>query len=282
MNDSEIGTIALRDGARLPQVGFGVFLIPAAETAAAVGAALEAGYGAVDTASGYRNESEVGEAVRASGRPREEVFVTTKCFNTDHGYEEAKRACHDSLEHLDIGPIDLYLIHWPVPANDRYVDTWRAFIELRDEGLVRSIGVSNFLPAHLERLIAETGETPVINQVELHPRFPQAELRRVHAELGIATAAWSPLARGAMLDDPVIEAIAGEHARSPAQVVLRWHRQLGNAVVVKSVTPARIRENLDVLGFELSDEQVEAITALDNATRIGPDPETFYIPPQAH
>jgi 2,5-diketo-D-gluconate reductase A len=282
MSASEIGTIALRDGASLPQVGFGVFLIPAAETAAAVGAALEAGYRAVDTASGYRNEPEVGEAVRASGRPRAEVFVTTKCFNTDHGYEEAKRACHESLERLDIGPIDLYLIHWPVPANDRYVDTWRAFIELRDEGVVRSIGVSNFQPAHLERLIAETGETPVINQVELHPRFPQVELRRVHAELGIVTAAWSPLARGALLDDPVIATIAAEHGRSPAQVVLRWHRQLGNAVVVKSVTPSRIRENLDVLGFELSDEQVEAISALDNETRIGPDPETFYLPPQPH
>ena len=236
----------------------------------------------MDTAAGYRNESEVGEALRASGLPREEVFVTTKCFNTDHGYEEAKRACHESLERLDVGPIDLYLIHWPVPANDRYVDTWRAFIELRDEGLVRSIGVSNFLPAHLERLIAETGETPVVNQVELHPRFPQAALRRVHAELGIVTGAWSPLARGAMLDDPVIAAIASEHSRTPAQVVLRWHRQLGNAVVVKSVTPARIRENLDVLGFELSDEQVEEISALDNATRIGPDPETMHLPPQAH
>lgn len=282
MSGPETGTIALRDGARLPKVGFGVFLVPAAETAAAVAAALECGYRAVDTAAAYRNETEVGEAVRASGRPREELFVTTKCFNSDHGYEEAKRACHESLERLDIGPIDLYLIHWPVPAHDRYVDTWRAFIELRDEGLVRSIGVSNFLPAHLERLIAETGETPVVNQVELHPRFPQAELRRVHAELGIATAAWSPLARGAMLEDPVIEAIAREHGASPAQVVLRWHRQLGNAVVVKSVTPARIRENLDVLGFELSDDQVEAIGALDNATRIGPDPETFYLPPQAH
>ena len=282
MSESEIGTITLRDGAALPQMGFGVFLVPATEATAAVAVALESGYRAVDTAAGYRNEAEVGEAVRSSGRPREEIFVTTKCFNTDHGYEQAKRACHASLERLDIGPIDLYLIHWPVPAQDLYVDTWRAFIELRDEGVVRSIGVSNFQPAHLERLIAETGETPVVNQVELHPRFPQAELRRLHAELGIATTAWSPLARGAMLEDPVIEAIAREHGRSPAQVILRWHRQLGNAVVVKSVTPARIRENLDVLGFELSDEQVEAISALDNATRIGPDPETFFLPPQAH
>jgi len=279
---TEIGGIALRDGATLPRVGFGVFLVPEAETAPAVAAALEAGYRAVDTAAAYRNERAVGEAVRASGLPREEVFVTTKCFNTDHGYEEAKRAAHESLERLDIGPLDLYLIHWPVPARDRYVETWQAFIELRDEGLVRSIGVSNFLPAHLERLIAETGETPVVNQVELHPRFPQEELRGVHEKLGIATVAWSPLARGAMLDDPVIGAIAREHGRSPAQVVLRWHRQRGNAVVVKSVTPARIRENLDVLGFELSDEQVEAISGLDNATRIGPDPETFFLPPQAH
>ena len=282
MSESEIGTITLRDGAALPQMGFGVFLVPATEATAAVAVALESGYRAVDTAAGYRNEAEVGEAVRSSGRPREEIFVTTKCSNADHGHEQAKAACHASLERLDIGPIDLYLIHWPVPAQDLYVDTWRAFIELRDEGVVRSIGVSNFQPAHLERLIAETGETPVVNQVELHPRFPQAELRRLHAELGIVTTAWSPLARGAMLEDPVIEAIAREHGRSPAQVILRWHRQLGNAVVVKSVTPARIRENLDVLGFELSDEQVEAISALDNATRIGPDPETFFLPPQAH
>lgn len=277
-----IGGIALNDGATLPRVGFGVFLVPPTETGPAVTAALEAGYRAVDTAAAYRNEREVGEAVRASGLAREEIFVTTKCFNTDHGFDEAKRACHESLERLDIGPVDLYLIHWPVPAQDRYVETWRAFIELRDEGLVRSIGVSNFLPAHLERLIAETGETPVVNQVELHPRFPQAELRRVHAELGIATTAWSPLARGALLDDPVIGSIAAELGRSPAQIVLRWHRQLGNAVVVKSVTPARIRENLDVLGFELTDEQVAAISALDTGTRIGPDPETFHLPPQSH
>ena len=277
-----VGEITLRDGAALPRVGFGVFLVPQAETAPAVAAALEAGYRAVDTAAAYRNEREVGEAVRASGLPREEIFVTTKCFNTDHGYEEARRACHESLERLDVGPVELYLIHWPVPAQDRYVETWRAFIDLRDEGLVRSIGVSNFLPAHLERLIAETGETPAVNQVELHPRFPQADLRRVHADLGIATAAWSPLARGALLEDPVIGAIAREHGRSPAQVVLRWHRQLGNAVVVKSVTPSRIRENLDVLDFELSDEQLDAISGLDTATRIGPDPETFSRPPAAH
>jgi diketogulonate reductase-like aldo/keto reductase len=261
-----------------------VFLVPPPETAAAVSLALEAGYRHIDTAAQYANEAGVGQAVRAFGIPRSELFVTTKCPNPDHGYEQARAACQMSLERLDLGPIDLYLIHWPVPSRDLYVDTWRAFIELQAEGLVRSIGVSNFHPAHLERLIAETGVAPVVNQIELHPRLQQRELRRLHAQLGIVTEAWSPLARGELLDDPAVVAIAARHGRTPAQVLIRWHLQIGNVVIPKSVTPERIVENLDVFGFELTAEDIAAIDALDRGGRIGPDPDTFVTPvtnPQA-
>jgi 2,5-diketo-D-gluconate reductase A len=272
--------LPLRDGERpIPQLGFGVFLIPPPDTAEACARALAEGYRHIDTATGYANEVAVGEAVRASGLPRDEVFVTTKCPTSGHGYDEARRACHASLEQLDIGAIDLYLIHWPAPTRDRYVDTWRAFIDLQAEGLVRSIGVSNFMPEQLERLIAETGVTPSANQVELHARFQQPGLRRLHDELGIVTEAWAPLGRGLVLDDPVIAAIAAAHERTPAQVVIRWHVQIGNVVLTKSVTPARIAENLDVLGFELGSSEMAAIAALDREHRTGPDPMTFVTAP---
>jgi diketogulonate reductase-like aldo/keto reductase len=270
--------IELHDGVSVPQLGFGVFLVPPAETEEVVALAFASGYRHIDTAAGYRNEAEVGSAVRASGIDRSAIFVTTKCFNRDHGYEAATRACHASLEQLDIGAIDLYLIHWPVPAQDLYVETWRAFIDLAAEGLVRSIGVSNFQPAHLERLMAETGVVPTVNQIELHPWLQQAELRRLHGEHAIATEAWSPLARGRALDHPVLAAIAERHGRTPAQVVLRWHLQLGNVVIPKSVTAARIRENIDVFGFELDDNELAAIGDIDRGERIGPDPDTFYLP----
>jgi 2,5-diketo-D-gluconate reductase A len=270
--------IELHDGVGVPALGFGVFLVPPALTEAVVALAFESGYRHIDTASGYRNEAEVGSAVRACGIERSSIFVTTKCLNTDHGYEAAKRACHSSLELLDIGAIDLYLIHWPVPAQDLYVETWRAFIDLKAEGLVRSIGVSNFQPAHLERLIAETGVVPTVNQIELHPWLQQAELRRFHSEHGIVTEAWSPLARGRALDHPVLAAIGERHRRTPAQVVLRWHLQLGNVVIPKSVTPERIRENIDVFGFELDRDELAAIGDIDRGERIGPDPETFHLP----
>ena len=270
--------IELRDGVRVPQLGFGVFLVPPAETERVVALALESGYRHVDTAAGYHNEAEVGSAIRGSGIDRSTIFVTTKCFNNDHGYEAAKRACHASLEQLDIGAIDLYLIHWPVPAQDLYVQTWQAFIDLQAEGLVRSIGVSNFQPAHLERVIAETGVAPTVNQIELHPWLQQAELRRLHSDLGLVTAAWSPLARGRALDHPVLGAIAEGHRRTPAQVVLRWHLQLGNLVIPKSVTPERIRENIDVFGFELDADELAAIGDIDRGERIGPDPDTFHLP----
>ena len=278
MSTDSIPEIELRDAVTIPQLGFGVFLVPPAETERSVRLALEAGYRHIDTAAAYRNEAEVGSAIAASGVERSSIFVTTKCFNADHGFEQAKRACHASLERLDLGPIDLYLIHWPVPSQDLYVDTWRAFVDLQAEGLVRSIGVSNFQPAHLERLVTETGVTPTVNQIELHPWLQQSELRRKHAELGIVTEAWSPLARGRALDHPLLGAIAERHGRTPAQVVLRWHLQIGNVVIPKSVTPERIRENFDVFGFELGADELAAIGELDRGERIGPDPDTFVAP----
>ena len=271
----EIPRIPLRGGARIPQLGFGVFQVLRAETAEVVTRALAAGYRHIDTAAAYRNEAEVGQALHASGLDRSEVFITTKCFNDDQGYEEAKRAFHASLARLELDYVDLYLIHWPVPAHDRYVETWKAFIELRSQGLIRSIGVSNFQPAHLERVIAETGETPAINQVELHPYLQQVGLRHEHDELGIVTEAWSPLARGQVLDDPAIVRIAEAHSATPGQVVIRWHLQLGNVVIPKSVTPRRIGQNIDVFGFELAEEEMRAIEALDAGRRTGPDPDTF-------
>jgi 2,5-diketo-D-gluconate reductase A len=281
MNDpASIGipNVALRGGADIPQLGFGVFQIPPEETEETVGRALQAGYRHIDTAAAYRNEAAVGRAVRASGLDRGEVFVTTKCFNDDQGYDEAKRAFEASLERLDLGYVDLYLIHWPVPVHDRYVDTWRAFIELRQEGLVRAIGVSNFQPQHLGRVIEETGVTPAVNQIELHPRLQQPSLRQEHGELGIVTEAWSPLAQGQVLDDPTIVELAERHGKTPGQIVIRWHLQLGNVVFPKSVTPERIEQNIDVFDFDLGDAEMAAIEELDVGERTGPDPDTFIRP----
>ena len=274
----QIPRISLRPDVEIPQLGFGVFQVPPDETEEVVARALSAGYRHLDTAAAYRNEAAVGQAVHASGLDRSEVFITTKCFNDDHGREKAKKAFKKSLERLELEHIDLYLIHWPVPAHDLYVETWEAFIELQAEGLVRAIGVSNFQPAHLERLIAETGVTPAINQVELHPHFQQAGLRHEHERLGIVTEAWSPLGQGQALEDPVIVQIAEAHSKTPAQTVIRWHLQLGNVVIPKSVTPARIAENFDVFDFQLADAEMEAIKALDEGRRIGPDPDTFVRP----
>jgi 2,5-diketo-D-gluconate reductase A len=278
VTSNEIPNIPLGHGEQIPQLGFGVFQVPPVATEEAVAQALAAGYRHIDTAAAYRNEGAVGLAIRTSGLARGEVFVTTKCFNDDQGYDEAKHALGKSLERLEMDHVDLYLIHWPVPSHDRYVDTWKAFIAMRDEGLIRSIGVSNFQPEHLERVIAETGETPAINQVELHPYFQQVGLRREHERLGIVTEAWSPLAQGRVLDDPVIGEVATAHGKTPGQVVIRWHLQLGNVVIPKSVTPSRIEENFDVFDFELSDAQITAIDALDQGLRTGPDPDTFVRP----
>jgi diketogulonate reductase-like aldo/keto reductase len=273
-----VPSLTLHDGVEIPQLGFGVFQVPPEDTQRVVEEALAAGYRHIDTAAAYRNEGGVGEALRASGIPREELFLTTKCWNDDQGYEQARRACHASLERLELSHLDLYLIHWPVPAHDRYVETWKAFVELQQEGLVRSIGVSNFEAEHLERVIAETGVTPAINQVELHPYFQQAGLRREHERLGILTEAWSPLGQGLELHDPTIGQIAGAHGKTPAQTIIRWHLQLGNVVIPKSATPARIQENIEVLDFELSQQEMEAFAALDAGRRIGPDPNTFVRP----
>jgi 2,5-diketo-D-gluconate reductase A len=270
--------VTLRPEVEIPQLGFGVFQVPPKETEEVVAHALDAGYRHIDTAAAYRNEGAVGQAIHASGIPRGEIFVTTKCFNDDHGHDKAKKAFKASLERLELEHVDLYLIHWPVPSHDLYVETWQAFIELQAEGLVRAIGVSNFQPAHLERIVAETGVVPAINQVELHPYFQQAGLRHEHEELGIVTEAWSPLGQGLELEDPAIVEIAQAHGKTPAQAIIRWHLQLGNVVIPKSVTPERIEENFDVFDFELSGDQMEAIRELDAGKRIGPDPDTFVRP----
>jgi 2,5-diketo-D-gluconate reductase A len=274
----QMPTVPLRGDVEIPQLGFGVFQVPPERTVEVVTRALDAGYRHVDTAAAYGNEAQVGQAIRASGLDRNDVFVTTKVFNDDHGREQARHAFKRSLERLELGRVDLYLIHWPVPSQDRYVETWEALIELRDEGLVRAIGVSNFQPAHLTRIIEETGEIPAVNQIELHPHLQQPGLRRAHEEHGIVTEAWSPLAQGEVLDDPVIAALAEAHGKTPAQVVLRWHLQIGNVVFPKSVTPERIAENLDVFDFHLAERELAQIAELDQGRRIGPDPDTFVRP----
>ncbi|MFN2494294.1 MAG: aldo/keto reductase [Pseudonocardiaceae bacterium] len=274
---SEVPTVTLNNGRPIPQLGFGVFLVPPEQTERVVSTALETGYRSIDTAAAYHNEDGVGRAIASSGLPRDEVFVTTKLWNSDHGYDEALRAFDRSMRRLGLETVDLYLIHWPVPAADRYVQTWTALETLLADGRVGAIGVSNFGPAQLQRLFAETGTVPAVNQVELHPYFPQAELRAVHAEHGIATEAWSPLAQGQVLSHPRLIRVAEKHGVTPAQVVLRWHLQLGNIVIPKSVTPARIRENFDVFGFELSGEDLAVLADLETGQRIGPDPAEFNM-----
>jgi len=279
ISTSQVPSIELRGGVEIPQLGFGVFQVPPEETAEATTRALLAGYRHVDTAAAYGNEAGVGQAIHAAGLDRDEVFVTTKCFNDSHGYDQSQRALKESLDRLEMEHVDLYLIHWPVPSQDRYVETWRGLIAAQEQGLARAIGVSNFQPAHLARIVDETGVTPAVNQIELHPRLQQPGLRREHADRGIVTEAWSPLAKGQVLDDPVIVGIAETHERTPAQVVIRWHLQLGNVVIPKSVTPERIEENLAVFDFHLSESEMAAFEPLDIAERTGPDPDTFVRPP---
>lgn len=269
----KIPELPLNDGAVIPQLGFGVYKIPEAETVDAVLTALEAGYRHIDTAAFYENERGVGEAVRRSGVTRDEVFVTTKVWWTDNGYESTLRSFDASLERLGFDTVDLFLIHWPAPAHDKYVETWRALERIREEGRARSIGVANFHIHHLERLAAETGTVPAVNQVELHPWLPQAEVRAYDSAHGIVTEAWSPLARGRVLGDPVLATLAAKHAVTPAQIVIRWQLQLGNVVIPKSSTPARIRENLEVFGFELDADDLAAIAALESGERTGKDPD---------
>ncbi|MGA5121810.1 aldo/keto reductase [Streptomyces sp. R02] len=260
----------------MPQLGFGVWQVPDAEAETAVAAALEAGYRSIDTAAIYGNEEGTGKAIARSDVPREDIFVTTKVWNSDHGYDSTLKAFDASLAKLGLDYVDLYLIHWPTPARDRYVDTYKAFEKLLSDGRARAIGVSNFLPEHLERLIGETSVVPAVNQIELHPHLQQAAAREYHAEQGIATEAYSPLGSGkGILEIPAIVAIAQKHGRTPAQVVLRWHLQLGNVVIPKSVTPSRIEENIDVFGFTLDAEDLAAISALNEDRRLGSHPAEF-------
>ncbi|WP_019969615.1 aldo/keto reductase [Mycobacterium sp. 141] len=267
--------VTLNDGNSIPQVGLGVWQTPPDDTERAVTAALQAGYRHIDTAAAYQNEVETGLALAGAGVPREDIFLVTKLWNGDHGYDATLAAFDASLSRLAVDYLDLYLIHWPVPAKNAYVDTFKAFAHLRDQGRIRSIGVSNFEPEHLKILIDATGIVPAVNQIELHPLLPQHALREVHAQYGIATEAWSPLGQGSLLTDPKITGIAAPHGKTPAQVLIRWHIQLGNIVIPKSVNPERIASNFDVFGFELSEQDMASIASLENGTRLGPDPRTF-------
>ena len=278
MAELTVPSVALHDGIEIPQLGFGVFQVPPEETQSVVEQALEAGYRHIDTAAAYRNEEGVGRALAASGLPREEVFVTTKLWNAQQGFDSTIAAFEASLERLGLDHVDLYLIHWPVPSEDRFVDTWRAFERIHEEEGARTIGVSNFRIEDLERLAADTVTRPAVNQIELHPRHQQAELRAWHERHDIATEAWSPLAQGELLDEPVIAEIAERHGKTPAQAILRWHLQLGNVVIPKSVTPERIRENIEIFDFELGDAEMAEFERLDRGERIGPDPGTFVSP----
>lgn len=275
---TSIPAVTLHDGVEIPQLGFGVFQVPPEKTQDAVEEALETGYRHIDTAAAYRNERGVGAAIAASGIPRDEIFVTTKLWNSAQGYESTLGAFEKSIARLGMDYVDLYLIHWPVPTEGRALDTWRAFEKIYAEGGSRTIGVSNFRVEDLEQLEREAETLPTVNQIELHPHFPQAELRAWHREHGIATESWSPLAQGGLLVNETIAAVAARHDRTPAQAILRWHLQLGNVVIPKSVTPKRIRENFELFDFELSEDDMTEIAALDVGQRIGPDPSTFVAP----
>ena len=263
----------------MPQVGLGVWQTPPEDTERAVAAALDAGYRHIDTAAGYFNEREVGHAVASSGVPRENVFITTKLWNADQGYDSTLKAFDASMKRLGFSGsddfLDLYLIHWPMPERNAFVDTFKAFAHLHDQGRIRSIGVSNFEPEHLRILVDGTGIVPAVNQIELHPLLQQQELREVHAQQGIATEAWSPLGQGSLLSNPAVTAVAEAHGKTPAQVLIRWHIQLGNIVIPKSVTPERIVSNFDVFDFQLSEQDMASISSLGDGTRLGPDPRTF-------
>lgn len=268
-------TIKLNDGSVIPQVGLGVWRTPDDQAVKAVEAAIKAGYRHIDTAAIYENEEGVGEGLRRGGAARKELFVTTKLWNDDQGFDQTLRACEASLQRLGLAYVDLYLIHWPSPKRGLYRDSWKALLRLKEEGLVRAVGVSNFTAEHLQHLIDDTGVKPVLNQIELHPRFQQRALRAKMGEMGVAVECWSPLGQGQLLEDPVIASIAARHERTPAQVIIRWHIQNDFIVIPKSVHPERIVQNFDVFGFELDAHDMAALAALDRADgRIGADPMT--------
>lgn len=279
MTNTTVPQILLNDGHAIPQLGFGVWQVPDDEVAGAVGHALEVGYRHIDTAAIYGNERGVGEALARTDVPRDEIFVTTKVWNSAQGRDRTLAAFDESMDKLGLDTLDLYLVHWPVPSADLYVETWRALLELRDSGRVRSVGVCNHHVPHLQRLIDETGVAPAVNQIELHPWLQQREVRAFGEQAGIVTEDWSPLASGkGVLEDDTIRAIADEVGATPAQVVLRWHLQLGSVVIPKSVTPSRIAENFAALQVELSDDQMQRIAGLDRADgRTGPDPDEFAV-----
>jgi 2,5-diketo-D-gluconate reductase A len=265
----------LNDGRMIPRLGMGTWKIPDGDAPGIVADGISAGYRLVDTASEYKNEPGVGAGLRDSGVSPGELFVTTKVWNAHQGFERTIRACEDSLKAMGIGYLDLYLIHWPAPSQDRYVDTWRALIELRGRGLARSIGVSNFTEAHLERIIGETGVVPAVNQIELNPQLPQRRMRAYHEAHGIVTESWSPLARGQMLGNPGIVELARRYSKKPSQIILRWHIESGLVVIPKSTSPARLRENMEIFDFSLDAEAMAVIASLDEGRRLGPDPDKF-------
>jgi 2,5-diketo-D-gluconate reductase A len=269
---NEQAFIQLSDGNTIPQIGLGVWQASQEQAKTAVSHALKSGYHHIDTASIYQNEEGVGKGIKDSGIARDQMFITTKIWNDAQGFEAAKTSLDASLARLQLDYVDMLLIHWPAPEKNLYVETWQALIETQKEGKVRSIGVSNFNTDHLQKLIDETGVTPVINQIELHPYFQQSELRKFHSENNIVTQAWSPLGQGEVLSNPVIGTIATKHGKTAAQVIIRWHIQLGNVAIPKSVTPSRIESNLDVFDFELSKVEMAEIANLDKGYRMGPNP----------
>jgi 2,5-diketo-D-gluconate reductase A len=276
---TSVPNVALNNGVEIPQLGFGVFQIKPEDTVEAVAEALRIGYRHIDTAQMYRNERQVGQAIAQSGLDPAEIFVTSKLNNNRQSFDDALAAFDQTMADLGLERLDLFLIHWPLPTVRDYVETWRALERVYSEGRARSIGLSNFQPHHIRKLHAESEVPPAVNQIELHPYLTQDELRAFDAEHGIATEAWSPIAQGLVLNDPVILRLAETHGRTPAQVVLRWHLQLGNIVFPKSVDPQRMRENFDVFGFELSETDLGMISALNRDERTGPDPDVFdYVP----
>lgn len=274
-----VPNITLNNGVSIPQLGFGVWQVPPEDTRAAVATALEVGYRHIDTAEMYGNEKGVGEAIRESGLSRDEVFITSKLNNGFHAYDDALKALDKTNDDLGVEQVDLFLIHWPLPGVGDFVETWKALEKAYADGKARAIGVSNFQQAHLQRLLDETEIVPAVNQIEVHPYFSQNALRAFNSEHGIVTEAWSPLAQGKIVDDPAITKIAEAKGRTPAQVTLRWHLQRGDIVFPKSVTRSRVEENFHVFDFELSDDEIAAIDAVNRDERVGPDPDTFnWIP----
>ncbi|PLW76317.1 aldo/keto reductase [Cohaesibacter celericrescens] len=272
-----IPNITLRDGTTIPQLGFGIWNVPPETTANVVSNALQTGYRLIDGAYIYRNEQGLGEGIRASGIPRGEVYITTKVWNKDHGKDNTRISVKRSLKTIGVDQLDLVLIHWPVPSQDLYVETWQTLIKLRDEGLIKSIGVSNFNEDHLDRIIRETGETPVVNQIEVHPKLQQEHTRFANAKHGILTQAWTPLGKGQSFDADPITTAAKRTGKTPAQVILRWHIQLGHIVFPRSVSPERQAENINIFDFLLTDDEMTAIKSLDIGLRTGPDPSVFKL-----